>query len=69
MMSKLIVYSCSSLQVSYKKDPSLTFLTEKGKVKCEVHPCTGTEALYRPTAYMGSRGIALLFLGYGTRRG
>ena len=30
---------------------------EKGKV----HPCTGTEALYRPTAHRGSRGIALLF--------
>jgi len=31
-----------------------------------VHPCTGTEALYRP---YGSRGIALPFLDHGTRRG
>jgi len=28
-----------------------------GKVK--VHPYTGTEALYRPYAYRGSRGISL----------
>jgi hypothetical protein len=34
----------------------------KGKGK--VHPCTGTEALYG-----GSRGVALLFLDHGTRRG
>ena len=34
-----------------------------------MHPCTGTEALYRPTAHRGSRGIALLFLDLGTRRG
>ena len=32
-------------------------------------PCTGTEALYRPYGSQGSRGIALLFLGHGTRRG
>ena len=35
----------------------------------KVHPCTGTEAPYRPTAHRGSRGIALLFLENGTRRG
>jgi len=34
-----------------------------------MHSCTGTEALYRPYAHRGSRGIALLFLGHGTRRG
>jgi len=34
-----------------------------------VHPCTGTEALYRPYGPEGSRGIALLFLDHGTRRG
>ena len=34
-----------------------------------MHPCTGIEALYRPTAHRGSRGIALLFLDHGTRRG
>jgi len=33
-----------------------------------VHPCTGSEALYRPTAHWRSRGIALLFLDHGTRR-
>jgi len=34
-----------------------------------VHPCTGTEALYGRTAQRRSRGIALLFLDHGTRRG
>jgi len=37
------------------------------KVFCKVnkvHPCTGTETLYR-----GTRGIALSFLDHGTRRG
>ena len=29
--------------------------------KSKEHPCTGTEALYRPTAHRGNRGIALLF--------
>jgi len=37
--------------------------------KDKVHPCTGSEALYRPYGTWGSRGIALLFLDYGTRRG
>ena len=37
--------------------------------KGKVHPCTGTEALYRPYGPQGSRGIALLFLVRGTRRG
>ena len=41
-------------------------LNVKGKVKCT--PCTGTEALYRPTAHRGSRGIALPFHDHGTRR-
>jgi len=39
----------------------------KGKVKCTVEQalslCTG------PTAHRGSRGIDLLFLDHGTRRG
>jgi len=35
----------------------------------KVHPCTGTEALYRPYGPKGSRGIALLFHDHGTRRG
>ena len=39
----------------------------KGKDK--VHSCTGTEALYRPYGLQGCRGIALLFLDHGTRRG
>jgi hypothetical protein len=44
---------------------SMLYLNKK-----EVHPCTGTEALYRPgVAHRGSRGIALLFLDHGTRRG
>ena len=34
-----------------------------------MHPSTGTEALYRPYGPKGSRGIALLFLDHGTRRG
>ena len=37
--------------------------------KCKVHPCTGTEALYRPYGPGGSRGIALPFHDHGTRRG
>ena len=40
-----------------------------GHGKGKVHPCTGTEALYRPTAHRGSRGIALPFHDHGTRRG
>jgi hypothetical protein len=40
---------------------------KKGKVK--VHSCTGAEALSGRTAHGGSRGIALLFLDHGTRRG
>jgi len=40
----------------------------KSKSKGKVHPCTGTEALYRPTAYRGSRGIALTFHDHGTRK-
>ena len=32
-----------------------------------VHPCTGTAALYRPTAHWGSRGIALPLHDQGTR--
>ena len=38
-------------------------------MKGKVHPCTGTEALYKPYGPWGSRGIALLFLDHGTRRG
>ena len=35
-----------------------------------MHPRTGTEALYRPgVAQRVGRGIALLFLDHGTRRG
>jgi hypothetical protein len=47
--------------------------------KGKVHPCTGTEVLYRPygkvhpcagtTAHTGSTGIALAFHEHGTRRG
>ena len=33
------------------------------------HPCTGTEALYRPYGPWGSRGIALTFHDHDTRRG
>jgi hypothetical protein len=40
-----------------------------GRIPVKVHPCTGTEALYRPTAHRGSRNIALLFHDHGTRRG
>jgi len=35
---------------------------------CKLHPCTGTEALYRPYGLYGGRGIALLFHDHGTRR-
>ena len=31
-----------------------------------MHPCAVTEALYRPTAHRGSRGIALHFRDHGT---
>jgi len=34
----------------------------------KAHPCTGTEALYRPTAHRESGGITLLFFVHGTRR-
>jgi hypothetical protein len=34
-----------------------------------VHPCTGTEALYRLYGPYGSRGIALLFHDQGNKRG
>jgi len=40
-----------------------------GQKKGKVRPCTGTEDMYRPMAYRGSRGIDLLFLDHGTRRG
>ena len=43
----------------------LCFCYAKGKV----HPCTGTEVLYRPTVHRRNRGIALLLLDHGTRRG
>ena len=35
----------------------------------KVHTCTGTEAHTGCAAHRGSRGIALLFLDHGTRRG
>ena len=35
----------------------------------KVHPCTGTEALYRPYGHRGSRGITLPFHDHGTWRG
>ena len=38
------------------------------KVKGKAHSCTGTEVLYS-TAHRPSRGITLLFLDHGTRRG
>ena len=44
-------------------------LVSKVKSKGKGHPCTGTEALYRPSAHRGSRGIALPFHDHGTRRG
>ena len=34
-----------------------------------MHPCTGTEALYRPYGPYRSRGIALPFHDHGNRRG
>jgi hypothetical protein len=34
----------------------------------KVHPCTGTEALYRSYGPQGSRGIVLLFHDHGPRR-
>jgi hypothetical protein len=38
--------------------------------KSKVRACTGTEALHRPgVALRVGRGIALLFLYHGTRRG
>jgi len=40
-----------------------------GLTVSKVHPCTGTEALYRPYGPWGSRGMALLFLDHDTRRG
>jgi len=42
----------------------------KGKGRGKVHPCTGTEALYRPGfAQRAGRGITILFLDNGTRTG
>jgi len=41
----------------------------KGIGKGKGHPCTGTEALYRPYGAQWGRGIALLFLNHGTIRG
>jgi hypothetical protein len=38
-------------------------------IKGKVHRCTGTGALYRPTAHRGIRGIDLPFLDHSTRRG
>ena len=52
-----------------KTDPVIhrTFIKGRGKVKCTLvqalRLCTGR------TAHRGSRGIALLFLDHGTRRG
>ena len=48
---------------------AVCFATYKLVKKCKVHPCTGTEALYRSTARRGRRGITLHFHDYGTRRG
>ena len=45
------------------------FTSCKSKGKGKGHPCTGTEALYRPYVPYGSRGIALPFHDHGTRRG
>ena len=43
---------------------------EENKGKDKVRPYTCTEALYRPYGPIGgSRGIALPFLDYGTRKG
>ena len=39
------------------------------RIKGKVHPCIGTEALYRTYGPWGGRGIALLFLDHDTRRG
>ena len=39
-----------------------------GEGKGKGHSCTGTEALCRPTAHRGSRGIALPFHDHGNRR-
>ena len=57
---------------SYTKiyeNPTSRFLADKGKGKGKMHPCTGTEALYRPYGHRGSRGIVLHFHDHGTRRG
>jgi hypothetical protein len=43
--------------------PFGVFLSDLLKEKSKLHPCTGR------TAHRGSRGIALLFLDHGTRRG
>jgi hypothetical protein len=56
---------CSSLSTSHTGRACVVMMSPK----CKVHPCTGTEALYRPYAYRESRGIALPFLDHGTRRG
>jgi hypothetical protein len=47
-------------------DSYTTHLEGKGKDKG--HPCTDTEALYRPYGSQGG-GIALMFHDHGTRRG
>jgi len=44
-------------------------ISHNHRQKGKVHPCTGTKALYRPYVPYGNRGIALLFLDHGTRRG
>jgi len=55
-----------NLETAYKAGPNCN--SEDHKVS-KVHPCTGTEALYRRTPHRGSRGIAVLFHDHGTRRG
>ena len=58
-----IVQPVASRYTEYATRPTQQCL--KGKV----HPCTGTEVVYRTYGHRGSRGIALLFHGHGTRRG
>jgi hypothetical protein len=48
---------------------NILVLNYRKKGKGKVHPCTVTEALYRPYGPKESRGIFLPFLDHGTRRG
>ena len=62
-------YRDYSLHICRKLERKRPFEIRGKKKKGKGHPCTGTEALYNAYGPWGSRGIALLFHGDGTRKG